>query len=117
MTIIDSIEQQLNLFGGQLAFLLFLVASIQLFRVHRTGTTLAFLAGMLTAWVGLLGQWFAPMPDPTYIMEGGEIVGATGAFPESWIIASSIFYVGLLVASTGLVWHVFSMTRKGTTDT
>ena len=111
MTIINFIEQQLNFLGGPLAFLLFLVASIQLFRTHRSAATITFIVGMVTAWGGLLGQRFASMPEPTYIMEGEEIVGATGSFPESWIIASSVFYLGLIVASAGLVWHVFTKDR------
>jgi hypothetical protein len=113
MTFLDSIAQQLNLLGGQLAFLLFLIASIRLFFTQKSGATTLFLIGMLITWGGLLGQLLVPLPEPTYIMDGEEIIGATGAFPESWVVSSIAFYIGLMVASVGLVWHAFAKVSKG----
>jgi hypothetical protein len=116
MTVIDSIGQQLNLFGGGIAFFLFLIASIQLHRTARSAATLTFLLGMVVASAALLGQKLIPFPDPAYIMDGEEIVGATGAFPESWIYVSSAFYLGLFAASIGLALHVFAIGRTVSKD-
>ena len=106
MTAIESIDHQLTLIGGNLAFLLFLIVSIQLYRTQRSRATFAFLLGMLAVWVGMLTQWFAPMPDFSYIKEEGEIVGATGTFSQTWYLGSIVFYLGLLTASIGLSLHV-----------
>ena len=107
-----SIEHYLNFFGGPLAFLLFFVASIRLFLVHKSAATITFLVGMLAALGGLLGQWVALiMSEPEYVMDSDKIVGVVGPFSNSYQIASSVFYLGLLVASAGIVWHTFSQDR------
>ena len=117
MTAIESIDHQLTLIGGNLAFLLFLIVSVQLHRTNRSWATFAFLVGMVTVWVGMLTQWFAPTPDFTYIREDGEIVGATGTFSQTWYIGGIVFYAGLLTAAAGLSAHVFFDSRTSNNET
>lgn len=114
MTTIQYIEYGLNLLGGHFAFLLFSIAGIQLFRTHRSAATALFMIGSLAAWCGLAAQRFIVPPLPTYIMEGDEILGAGGTFPQSWTIASITFYFGMLAAGVGLLWHAQSKFKRDT---
>lgn len=73
---------------------------------------MTFVFGMLTACAGVLVQWFAPIPDFSYIEESGGIVGATGGFSQIWYLGRLAFYLGLLVAAIGLTFHAFTGGRR-----
>ena len=107
MTVLEPLSHQFTIIGGNLAFFLLLIASIQLYRIQKSQPTIVFLLGMLFVWAGMLTQRFAPMPDFTYIQEDGEIVGASGTFSQTWYLGSVIFYLGLSIAGVGLTWHAF----------
>jgi len=116
VTTTEYIEHALNAFGGHFAFLLFSVAGIQLFRTHKSAATAVFMIGSITAWCGLMAQRLIVPPLPTYIMDGDDILGAMGTFPQSWRIAGITFYFGMLAAAIGLLWHVQSKFKKDASE-
>ena len=94
--------------AGIVALLLISAGVVLLHRRGGSNATLVMLIGMTVLWLGSLIQIFSGPGDISYIKDNGEILGATGTFPNSWYVGRVAFYSGLLVSATGFLWHALA---------